>query len=57
MDVTVFSTLAFERPFLEQASAGRHQGYLTREALTSLATAVVTGLDAWDAGQPAPHEL
>jgi D-lactate dehydrogenase len=34
-----------------------HQGYLTQEALTSLATAVVAGLDAWAADQPAPHEL
>ena len=25
MKVTVFSTLAFERPFLEKANAGRHE--------------------------------
>jgi D-lactate dehydrogenase len=34
-----------------------HQGYLTREALTNIATAVVASLDAWALGQPAPHEL
>jgi D-lactate dehydrogenase len=34
-----------------------HQGYLTREALTNIATAVVASLDAWALGQPALHEL
>ena len=34
-----------------------HQGYLTREALTNIATATVASLDAWALGQPAPHEL
>ena len=34
-----------------------HQGFLTREALTSIATAAVTAFDAWGQGQPAPHEL
>ncbi len=34
-----------------------HQGYLTREALTNIATAVVASLDAWTLGQPAAHEL
>ncbi|WP_223650602.1 2-hydroxyacid dehydrogenase [Hymenobacter psoromatis] len=34
-----------------------HQGYLTREALTSLATAVVASLDEWASSVPAVHEL
>jgi len=34
-----------------------HQGYLTREALTNIATATVASLDAWALGQPAPYEL
>ena len=34
-----------------------HQGYLTREALANIATAVVAGLDAWALGQSAPDEL
>jgi D-lactate dehydrogenase len=34
-----------------------HQGYLTREALTNIADAVVASLDAWAAGRPSGHEL
>ena len=34
-----------------------HQAYLTREALTNIAEATLASLDAWAAGQPAPHEL
>ncbi len=34
MNVTVFSTLAFERPFLEQANAGRHQVQFYEQRLT-----------------------
>ena len=34
-----------------------HQGYLTHEALTSIATAVVASLDEWASGVPADHEL
>ncbi|MFD2787173.1 2-hydroxyacid dehydrogenase [Hymenobacter rubripertinctus] len=34
-----------------------HQAYLTREALTNIADAVVASLDAWGQGQPAPHQL
>ena len=34
-----------------------HQGYLTREALASLAAAAVAAFDAWGLGQPAAHEL
>ena len=35
MNVTIFSTLAFEHPFLEQANAGRHQLYFFDAALTA----------------------
>ena len=34
-----------------------HQAYLTREALTTIADAVVASLDAWAQGQPAPRQL
>ena len=34
-----------------------HQAYLTREALATIADAVVTSLDAWAQGQPAPRQL
>jgi D-lactate dehydrogenase len=34
-----------------------HQGYLTREALTHIAEAVVASLDAWAEGNPSAHEL
>jgi D-lactate dehydrogenase len=34
-----------------------HQGYLTREALTHIAEAVVASLDAWAGGSPSAHEL
>jgi D-lactate dehydrogenase len=34
-----------------------HQGYLTREALTHIAEAVVASLDAWAGGGPSTHEL
>ena len=34
-----------------------HQGFLTREALDNIATSVITTLDLWLAGQPAPNEL
>ncbi|GAB3639125.1 hypothetical protein GCM10027422_47160 [Hymenobacter arcticus] len=34
MNVTVFSALAFERPFLEQANAGRHQVQFYEQRLT-----------------------
>jgi D-lactate dehydrogenase len=34
-----------------------HQGYLTREALTHIAEAVVASLDAWAENKPSAHEL
>jgi D-lactate dehydrogenase len=34
-----------------------HQGYLTREALTNIAEAVVASLDAWANGGTSAHEL
>ncbi|AMJ66016.1 NAD(P)-dependent oxidoreductase [Hymenobacter sp. PAMC 26628] len=34
-----------------------HQGFLTREALASIATAAVAAFDAWGQAQSAPHEL
>jgi D-lactate dehydrogenase len=34
-----------------------HQGYLTREALTHIAAAVVASLDAWAGDSPSTHEL
>ena len=34
-----------------------HQGFLTREALTNIATSAITTLELWLAGQPAPNEL
>ena len=34
-----------------------HQGFLTREALTNIATSALTTLELWLAGQPAPNEL
>ena len=34
MNITVFSALAFERPFLEQASTGRHQVQFYAQRLT-----------------------
>jgi D-lactate dehydrogenase len=34
-----------------------HQGYLTREALTHIAEAVVASLNAWAGGNPSAHEL
>ena len=34
-----------------------HQAYLTREALTNIADATVASFDAWNQGQPAPHQL
>ncbi|MEJ7665609.1 MAG: hypothetical protein WKG07_41855 [Hymenobacter sp.] len=43
MNVTVFSTLAFERPFLERANAGRHQVQFYEEALTDQTVALAQG--------------
>ena len=34
-----------------------HQGFLTREALTNIASTAIGTLDQWLAGQPAPNEL
>ena len=34
-----------------------HQAFLTREALTDIALAVVAAFDAWEQGRPAEHEL
>ncbi|MDQ2771288.1 MAG: 2-hydroxyacid dehydrogenase, partial [Bacteroidota bacterium] len=34
-----------------------HQAYLTREALTNIADATISSLDAWAGGTPAEHEL
>lgn len=34
-----------------------HQGFLTRDALTSIATTSIETLGCWLAGQPAPNEL
>ncbi|SET36648.1 2-hydroxyacid dehydrogenase [Hymenobacter actinosclerus] len=34
-----------------------HQGFLTREALTSIATTTIESLDSWLAGQPTANEL
>lgn len=34
-----------------------HQAFLTREALTDIATALVAAFDAWGQGRPAEHEV
>ncbi|OGX91758.1 2-hydroxyacid dehydrogenase [Hymenobacter coccineus] len=43
MNVTVFSTLAFERPFLEQANAARHQVQFYEAALTDQTAPLAQG--------------
>ena len=46
MKVTVFSTLAFERPFLEQANGGRHELHFLTAALGANTVDLVQGSDA-----------
>ena len=46
MKVTVFSTLAFERPFLEQANGGRHELHFLDAALDANTAALAQGSDA-----------
>ena len=46
MKVTVFSTLAFERPFLEQANAGRHELQLLDVRLSADTVALAQGSQA-----------
>lgn len=43
MNSTVFSTLAFERPFLEQANAGRHHLQLLAAGLDDVTVALAQG--------------
>ncbi|MDJ0367683.1 2-hydroxyacid dehydrogenase [Hymenobacter sp. H14-R3] len=43
MNVIVFSTLAFERPFLERANAGRHQVQFYEAALTDQTVPLAQG--------------
>ncbi len=43
MKVTVFSTLAFERPFLEQANAGRHELNLLTASLDEVTAPLAQG--------------
>ena len=46
MKVTVFSTLAFERPFLEQANAGRHELRFLDVPLSLSTVALAQGAEA-----------
>ena len=46
MKVTVFSTLAFERPFLEQANAGRHELRFLEAGLSAITVALAEGAKA-----------
>ena len=46
MKVTVFSTLAFERPFLEQANAGRHELLFLKASLDAVTVALAQGSEA-----------
>ena len=46
MKVTVFSTLAFERPFLEQANAGRHELLFLEASLNPITVALAQGSEA-----------
>jgi D-lactate dehydrogenase len=46
MKVTVFSTLAFERPFLEQANAGRHELLFLEAILNPITVALAQGSEA-----------
>jgi hypothetical protein len=46
MNVTVFSTLAFKRPFLEQANAGRHQVQYYEQCLTFQTVPLAQGAQA-----------
>ena len=46
MHVTVFSTLAFERPFLEQANAGRHELRFLEVPLNAITVALAQGSEA-----------
>ena len=43
MKVTFFSTLAFERPFLEKANAGRHELLFLEASLNALTVALAQG--------------
>ena len=56
MKVAIFSTLAFARRALEQTTAGRHT-LRPREALITIADAVVASFNARAAPQPAPPQL
>ena len=46
MKVTVFSTLAFERPFLEQANGGRHELLFLEASLNAITVALAQGSEA-----------
>ena len=46
MKVTVFSTLAFERPFLEQANANRHELRFLEASLNAITVALAQGSEA-----------
>ncbi|MGY3090930.1 D-lactate dehydrogenase [Hymenobacter sp. UYAg731] len=46
MKVTVFSTLAFERPFLEKANAGRHELLFLEAPLNAITVALAQGSEA-----------
>jgi len=46
MKVTIFSTLAFERPFLEQANAGRHELRFLEASLNAITVALAQGAEA-----------
>ena len=46
MKVTVFSTLAFERPFLEQANAGRHELHFLDASLSANTAPLAQGSEA-----------
>ena len=46
MKVAVFSTLTFERPFLEQANAGRHELQLLDVSLSAATVALAQGAQA-----------
>ena len=46
MKVTVFSTLAFERPFLEQANGGRHELLFLEVSLNAITVALAQGSEA-----------
>lgn len=46
MKVTIFSTMAFERPFLEKANASRHQLHFLETSLNAITVALAQGAEA-----------